>query len=52
MGEFIAFCIGFIIGGMFGVLVMAFVVGGKMSKEREIEEAIERIENGSRGGEE
>ena len=32
MSEFIAFCIGFIVGGLFGVLFMALVVGAKMSR--------------------
>ena len=32
MGEFIAFCIGFIVGGLFGVLIMTIVVGAKMSR--------------------
>lgn len=50
MSEFIAFCIGFIIGGIFGVIIMVIVVGAKMSREWEIEEAIDRIEG--RGGEE
>lgn len=50
MGEFIAFCIGFIIGGIFGVIIMVIVVGAKMSREWEIEAAIDRIEG--RGEEE
>lgn len=44
MGVFIAFCIGFILGGVFGVIIMVIVVGAKMSREWEIEAAIERIE--------
>lgn len=32
MSEFIAFCIGFIVGGMFGVLTMAIVAGAKKSR--------------------
>lgn len=50
MSEFIAFCIGFIVGGLFGVLIMAVVVGAKMSRDWEIEAAIDHIEG--RGGEE
>lgn len=32
MGVFLAFCIGFILGGIFGVIIMAVVVGAKKSR--------------------
>lgn len=32
MAEFIAFLVGFIVGGLFGVLIMAIVVGAKRSR--------------------
>lgn len=32
MGQVIAFFIGFILGGLFGVLIMAIVVGAKRSR--------------------
>lgn len=32
MGVFIAFCVGFIVGGVLGVLIMAIVVGAKKSR--------------------
>ena len=32
MSEFIALCIGFIVGGLFGVLCMALVVASQRSR--------------------
>lgn len=34
MGEFVAFCIGMFVGGVLGVIIMAFVVGAKNSRGR------------------
>lgn len=50
MGVFLAFCVGFMLGGIFGVIIMVIVVGAKMSREWEIEAAIDHIEG--RGEEE
>ena len=32
MGVFIAFCVGYIIGGIFGVLCMALIIGSKRGR--------------------
>ncbi len=34
MGVFIAFCVVFMLGGIFGVIIMAIVVGAKNSRGR------------------
>jgi len=44
MEVFTAFCVGFIVGGILGVIIMTIVVGAKMSREWEIEAAIDHIE--------
>lgn len=36
MGEFIAFIIGFFLGGIIGVLTMTFLVGAKRSRGEDL----------------